>query len=163
MKRTALIVSAVVIAAALAITTTRPTAPPRSSTSSATSAPAAGPAAAPPTARISRADVQDQDDRVTAAERGRIHRDRLLDATLVTAAAARGVSILTGPARITDRAPQDMVVTPNPDLTIREIATAVSRICRALNDPCVRRDYRFLIQTPTGRALLPARLIHPKD
>lgn len=162
MKRAALVVTAVVIAAALAITATRASAPsPRASPT--TSAPTVGARATRPEPQASRADVQAQDDQVSAAERGRIRRGRLLDATLVTAAAAHGVSILTGPARPSDRARQDMVVTPAPGMTVREIAAGVSRICRALEDPCVRRDYRFLIQTPTGRALLPARLIHPKD
>jgi hypothetical protein len=161
MRRAAVIVAAVVIAAALAIVATRPssstpTSPPMSTPTTVARAPRPAP-------RISRADVMDQRDRVTAPERGRIKRARLLDATVVTAAEAHGVSIVAGQARASDEAPQDMVVTPGADLTVREIASAVSRICGALEDPCERRDYRFLIQTPTGQALLPARMINPKD
>lgn len=159
MKRATLMVAAVVIAAALAIAATRPSS--STSTSSTTAPPVTAPVTASPRVRVSRADVMDQRDQVTAAERARIRRTRLLDATLVTAARAHGVSILTGPARTSDRAPQTMVVTPDPGLTVREIASAVSRICGALNDPCARRDYRFLIQTPSGQATLPARLIDP--
>lgn len=160
MKRAALLIAAALVAAALAITASRP----RTSTSStsitaATSMTTTATPAAPP---VSRRKVMTQRDRMSAGDRGRIRRTRLLDATLVTAAQAHGVSILTGPARTSDRHPQDMVVTPSGDLTVREIAAAVSRICDALKDPCQRRDYRFLIQTPSGRALLPARLIDPE-
>jgi len=161
MKRAALIVAAVVIAAALAIVATHPE--PSTSTSSATSTPTSVARTPRPAPRISRADVMGQRDQVTATERGRIQRTRLLDATLVTAAQAHGVSIVAGPARVSDDAPQDMVVTPAADLTVREIAAAVSRICGVLEDPCERRDYRFLLQTPSGQALLPARMINPKD
>ena len=159
MKRAALVLAVVVIAAALAIVATRPE--PSTSSSSATSTPTSVARAPRPVPRIARADVMDQRDQVTKAERGRISRTRLLDATLVTAAQAHGVSLVAGPARASEDDPQDMVVTPAPDLTVREIASAVSRICGALKDPCERRDYRFLIQTPSGQALLPARLINP--
>lgn len=161
MKRTAHIVAAVVIAAALAIAATRPNA--STPTSPPTSTPTTDARAPRPTPRISRADVMDQREELSASERGRISRTRLLDATLVTAAQAHGVSIVTGPARASDEAPQNMVVTPAPDLTVRETASAISRICGALQDPCERRDYRFLIQTPSGQAPLPARMIDPKD
>jgi hypothetical protein len=123
MKRAALVVAAVVIAAALAIATTRPSAPSRS-TRSAMPSPTAR--AEQPGPGISRADVQAQRDQVTAAERGRIDRDRLLEQTLVTAAAAHGVSITAGDARPTDDAPQDMVVAPDPNLTVREIAAGIA-------------------------------------
>lgn len=159
MRRAALIAMAVVIAAALTIAATRPRTP--TTTRSAISPAATAPVSAPGP-RVSRADVMAQRDEVTAIERGRIRRTRLLEQTLVTAARAHGVSITAGNARTTDDAPQDMVVAPDPDLTVREIAAAVSRICRALEDPCVRRDYRFLIQTPSGQAVVPARLIDPE-
>ncbi|CAB4892286.1 unannotated protein [freshwater metagenome] len=162
MKRTLAIVAAVVIAAALAIVATRPGSPTSTSSATTTVATATTPAGAS-APRISQAAIDAQHDEVTAPERGRIARTRLLDATLVTAAQAHGVSITAGTARASDRAWQDMVITAAPDLTVREIASAVSRICSALNDPCERRDYRFLIQTPTGQAVVPARLIHPKD
>jgi len=163
MKRAALIAAAVVIAAALAIVGARPGSS-TSTTTSASSSTLSTVARAPqPAPRISRADVMGQRDQVTATERGRIRRTRLLDATLVTAAQAHGVSIVAGQAPASEDAPQDMVVSPGPDLTVREIASAVSRICGGLQDPCERRDYRFLIQTPSGQALLPARMIHPKD
>lgn len=159
MKRAALIVAAVVIAAALVIVATRPSSStPTTSPTTAHSTVARAPRPAP---RISRADVMDQREELSASERGRVRRTRLLDATLVTAAQAHGVSIVAGPARASEDAPQDMVVTPGADLTVREIATAVSRICGALKDPCEGRDYRFLIRTPSGQALLPARLIDP--
>jgi len=161
-KRAALIAGAVVIAAALTIVATRPGS--TTSTSSTTSAVATAiTTVAAPAPRISQAAINAQHDEPTRAERGRVGRTRLLDATLVTAAEAHGVSVAAGNARRSDRDRQDMVVTPAPDLTVREIAGAVSQICHALNDPCERRDYRFLIQTPTGRAVVPARLIHPKD
>lgn len=159
MKRAALIATAVVVALALAIVATRPSTPTTSTTSAIS--PAATAPASPPGPRVSPADVMAQRDEVTAPERGRIRRTRLLQETLVTAARAHGISITTGNARPAEGAPQDMVVAPEPDLTIREIADGVSRICEALRDPCARRDYRFLIQTPSGRALLPARLIDP--
>jgi hypothetical protein len=159
MKRAALIVAAVVTAAAMAIVATRPgtSTPPVSPTSTPTTVARAS----RPAPRISRADVMDQREELSASERGRVHRTRLLDATLVTAAQADGVSIVAGPARASEDDPQDMVVTPALDLTVREIASRVSRICGVLEDPCERRDYRFLIQTPSGQALLPARLIDP--
>lgn len=159
MKRAALVVAAVVIAAALAIVATRPGS--STSTSSPTSTPSTVARAPRPAPRNSRADVMDQREELSASERGRIDRARLLDATLMTATQAHGVSIVAGPARASEDDPQDMVVTPTPDLTVREIASAVSRICGALQDACERRDYRFLIQTPSGQALLPARLIEP--
>jgi hypothetical protein len=159
MKRAALVLAAVVIGAALAIAATRPSA--STPTSSPTSTPSTVALVPRPAPQISRADVMDQREELSASERGRVHRTRLLDATLVTAAQAHGVSIVAGPARASEDAPQDMVVTPAPDLTVREIADGVSRICGALQDPCKRRDYRFLIQTPSGQALLPARLIEP--
>jgi hypothetical protein len=161
MNRTALIAAAVIVLGALLTVTTRPgTTTPATVAGTSVDAPTEVPAKAP---RILRTDVGAQHDQVTAEERSRIGRTRLLDVTLVTAAQAHGVSITTGIGRRSDRDPQDMVVTPAPDLTVREIAAAISRICDALEDPCVRRDYRFLIQTPTGRAVVPARLIHPKD